>query len=78
MRNYYIEKHKDGIYYLNIDNDSSCKDVKNGYWKEYYLNHFLKEEGNYKKGKKLEFLNTMIKMENGLRIKNIVDFYFDN
>jgi hypothetical protein len=52
-RNCYVEKHKGGIYYINIGRESSYKNVKNGYWKEYYPNHIIKEEGNYKKGKKI-------------------------
>ena len=52
-RNCYVEKHKGGIYYINIGGESSYKSVKNGYWKEYYPNHIIKEEGNYKKGKKI-------------------------
>ncbi|WP_229720525.1 toxin-antitoxin system YwqK family antitoxin [Winogradskyella helgolandensis] len=52
-QNCYVEKHKGGIYYINIGGQSSYKNVKNGYWKEYYPNHIIKEEGNYKKGKKI-------------------------
>ncbi|MBW1297077.1 toxin-antitoxin system YwqK family antitoxin [Aquimarina litoralis] len=52
-RNCYVEKHKGGFYYINIGGESSYKSVKNGYWKEYYPNHIIKEEGNYKKGKKV-------------------------
>ena len=51
-KNCYVSKHKGLIYYINIGDDSSYKSVKNGYWKEYYPNHIIKEEGNYKKGKK--------------------------
>jgi len=52
-RNCYVSKHKGGIYYINFGGESSYKSVKNGYWKEYYPNHIIKEEGNYKKGKKI-------------------------
>jgi len=52
-RNCYVSKHKGGLYYINIGGESSYKSVKNGYWKEYYPNHNIKKEGNYKKGKKI-------------------------
>ena len=52
-RNCFIRKHKGGIYYISWSDVSNYKSVKNGYWKEYYPNHIIKEEGNYKKGKKL-------------------------
>jgi len=51
-RNCYVSKIKGIIYYINIGDDSSHKSVENGYWKKYYPNHIIKEEGNYKKGKK--------------------------
>jgi hypothetical protein len=52
-RNCFIRKHKGGIYYISWSDVSNYKSVKNGYWKEYYPNHIIKEEGNYKKGKKI-------------------------
>ena len=67
-RNCYVSKHKGGIYYINIGAESSHKSVKNGYWKEYYPNHILKEEGNYKKGKKIGVFKYYD--ENGIFIKS--------
>jgi len=50
--NSFARKHKGGLHYILWSDQSNYKSVKNGYWKEFYPNHVLKEEGNYKKGKK--------------------------
>ncbi len=52
-RNCYVSKRKIGFYTINFGGVSNYKSVKNGYWKEFYPNHIIKEEGNYKKGKKI-------------------------
>ncbi|WP_238528717.1 toxin-antitoxin system YwqK family antitoxin [Kordia algicida] len=51
-RNSFVQKHKGGLHYIFWSDTSNYKAVKNGYWKEFHPNHVLKEEGNYKKGRK--------------------------
>ncbi|WP_299316007.1 hypothetical protein [uncultured Aquimarina sp.] len=75
-RNCYVEKYKGGFYYINIGGESSYKNVKNGYWKEYYPNHIIKEEGNYKKGKKVGEFKYYDKNGTLIRIKRHRRFLF--
>lgn len=51
-QNCYTKKHKGFLYYFNFSGESSYKSVKHGYWREYYPNHLIRQEGTYEKGKK--------------------------
>tara|TARA_R110001592_G_scaffold334469_1_gene618829 strand:+ start:1567 stop:2493 length:927 start_codon:yes stop_codon:yes gene_type:complete len=52
-KNCLVKQHKGGIYYISWGDEPTHEYVKNGFWKEFYPNHKIKEQGNYIKGVKV-------------------------
>lgn len=76
-KNCLVKKHKGGLSYISWGGEPTYEYVKNGFWKEFYPNHNIKEQGNYIKGVKVgtfEYFD-----QNGVltKTKNHFTGYFD-
>jgi len=75
-KNCLIRQHKGGIYYISWGDEPTHEYVENGFWKEFYPNHKIKEQGNYIKGVKVgtfEYFDQNGELSN---TKNHFDGYF--
>lgn len=72
-----IRKHKGGISYISWGGEPTYELVKNGFWKEYYPNHIIKEQGNYIDGVKVGVFEYFNKNGELTETKNHFAGYFE-